>query len=130
MKFCLIVAALTGFFSVALGAAGDHMTAIVQQQDAFDTALRYNQLYSIFLSLLALYALRLPSVPGLLKASCVTFTAGILIFCGSLYTLALTGITALGYLTPVGGITLMAGWCLLAAYGYKQQKWGLEPPIK
>ncbi|MBU0799687.1 MAG: DUF423 domain-containing protein [Alphaproteobacteria bacterium] len=117
MKICLILAALTGFLSVALGAAGDHMAAIVQQQHAFDTALRYNQLYSIFLTLLALYAIRLPTLTPLLRISCFIFTAGLLIFCGSLYALALTGVTALGYLTPVGGVMLMLGWILLSAYG-------------
>lgn len=121
MKILLAIAALTGFASVALGAAGDHLATMVQQPHAFETALRYNQIYSPLLVALALYYSMLPEPPArtLLKAACTAFMAGTLIFCGSLYALAFTGLTTLGYLTPAGGITLMAGWLLLGAYGIK-----------
>lgn len=120
MKILLIIAALTGFASVAFGAAGDHLATMVQQPHAFTTALRYNQLYSPLLVALALYGCLLPEAPAwTLKAACAALMAGTLIFCSSLYALAFTGLTVLGYLTPVGGITLMAGWLLLAAYGLK-----------
>jgi uncharacterized membrane protein YgdD (TMEM256/DUF423 family) len=119
MKILLIIAAFTGFVSVALGAAGDHLATIIRQPHAFETALRYNQLYSILLVALLLHTLHLPApLPKPLKTACIAFIAGILIFCGSLYALALTGITALGYLTPAGGILLMAGWLLLVCYGW------------
>lgn len=122
MRLLLIIAALTGFSSVALGAAGDHLAAIIRTPHAFETALRYNQLYSILLVAVLLHARHLPApVPQTLKASCIAFMTGLLIFCGSLYILAFTGVTAFGYATPAGGILLMAGWLLLARYGWTRQ---------
>ena len=113
MKILLAIAAVTGFASVALGAAGDHLAHIIQQHHAFETALRYNQLYSPLLMVLALYSSLLPEPPvRIFKTACVAFLAGTLIFCGSLYALAFTGIPTLGYLTPIGGISLMAGWLM------------------
>lgn len=117
MKLLLIAAAIAGLISVALGAAGDHLSEIIQNTHAFETGLRYNQLYSILLTALLLYASnhnRPLSMP--LKICCLTFAAGMLIFCGSLYALSFTGIAFLGYLTPVGGILLMSGWLTLAVY--------------
>ena len=66
---------------------------------------------------LALYA---PPPSRLLSAARAAFMAGTLLFCGSLYALAFSGLSALGMVTPFGGITLMAGWLLLAAYGIKR----------
>ena len=120
MKALLVTAALTGFASVALGAAGDHLAGIVRQPHAFETALRYNQLYSPLLAALALYGLLLPEPPArALKAAGFAFMAGLLLFCGSLYALAFTGLASFGYMTPAGGVILMAGWLLLAGYGLK-----------
>jgi uncharacterized membrane protein YgdD (TMEM256/DUF423 family) len=42
------------------------------------------------------------------------FAAGILLFSGSLYALALTGVTILGAVTPIGGLAFLAGWACLA----------------
>jgi uncharacterized membrane protein YgdD (TMEM256/DUF423 family) len=50
------------------------------------------------------------------SAVCWLLSAGILIFCGSLYTLALTGVRTLGAITPIGGVCFIAGWLLLAYY--------------
>jgi uncharacterized membrane protein YgdD (TMEM256/DUF423 family) len=48
------------------------------------------------------------------RAVAALFVAGVAIFSGSLYALALTGVTTLGAVTPVGGLLLMAGWVTLA----------------
>jgi uncharacterized membrane protein YgdD (TMEM256/DUF423 family) len=47
---------------------------------------------------------------------CWLLIAGVLIFSGSLYTLALTGVRSLGAITPIGGVCFIAGWLLLAYY--------------
>jgi uncharacterized membrane protein YgdD (TMEM256/DUF423 family) len=47
------------------------------------------------------------------------FTAGVVIFAGSLYALALTGTGVLGAVTPLGGLLLLAGWALVAADGLR-----------
>ncbi len=113
----LAIAATTGFLSVALGAAGDHLASIIRHEHAFETALRYNQLYSLLLVALALHA---PPPSRLLTLARAAFMAGMLLFCGSLYALAFTGLAALGMVTPFGGVTLMAGWLALSAYAIKR----------
>jgi uncharacterized membrane protein YgdD (TMEM256/DUF423 family) len=52
----------------------------------------------------------------------ILFTAGILVFAGSLYALALTGLGVLGAVTPVGGLLLLAGWGLVALDGLASAK--------
>ena len=56
---------------------------------------------------------------GRATLAALLFQAGILLFCGSLYLLALTGITAFGYITPLGGLCLVAGWIVLALAALK-----------
>jgi uncharacterized membrane protein YgdD (TMEM256/DUF423 family) len=121
----LAASAITGFIAVALGAAGDHLAELIVQEHAFETALRYNQLYSLLMVALALHTMKTPEPwPSTLRAARAVFMAGALLFCGSLYALAFTGMAALGYMTPFGGIMLMAGWLLLAAYAFKAAKSG------
>jgi len=54
------------------------------------------------------------SAAGWLQASAICFVLGIFIFSGSLYTMAFTGITRLGMITPIGGVFLIVAWLLLA----------------
>jgi uncharacterized membrane protein YgdD (TMEM256/DUF423 family) len=51
----------------------------------------------------------------MVRAAGWSFTAGIFLFSGSLYALALTGITTFGAITPLGGLAFLAGWALLVA---------------
>jgi uncharacterized membrane protein YgdD (TMEM256/DUF423 family) len=90
---------------------------------AFETGARYQMYHG--LGLLALAALmgqgqRLQAPAGLMLA-------GVLLFCGSLYAMALTGIRALGAVTPVGGICLLIawGWVVVASLAGKTK--GREP---
>jgi uncharacterized membrane protein YgdD (TMEM256/DUF423 family) len=52
------------------------------------------------------------------------FTAGIVIFSGTLYLLAITGLTWLGAITPIGGLLLMAGWAALIVEGFTRGRSG------
>ena len=70
---------------------------------------------------LAALAARGPAKP-LAQAAALLFLAGILLFSGSLYGLALTGIHALGFVTPFGGLALIAGWITLALAALKLEK--------
>ena len=118
-RVLLLLAALFGFTGVGLGAFAAH--GLKGQLSAeylavFQTGAHYQMLHA--LALLALAGLW-PRLGGrLLVAAGLCFCAGILLFSGSLYALTLTGIRALGMITPVGGLTLLAGWwCLgLAAW--------------
>lgn len=115
----LLLAAMFGFSGVGLGAFAAH--ALKGQLSAeylavFQTGVHYQMLHA--LALLGLAGLWQRLGGRLLTAAGVCFGAGILLFSGSLYALTLSGISALGMITPVGGLTLLAGWlCLgLAAW--------------
>ena len=105
------LAALAGFFAVALGAFGAHGLKPVFDQNGtlavWQTAALYHLVHAVVLLVLATRA-EVPRVPFAL------FGAGIVIFSGSLYTLALTNVQWLGALTPLGGLCLLAGWLALA----------------
>jgi uncharacterized membrane protein YgdD (TMEM256/DUF423 family) len=78
----------------------------------FETGVRYQMYHA--LALLAV-ALMMSRVEGrFVVIAGWSFTAGILIFSGSLYALALTGVTTLGAITPIGGLAFLAGWVALA----------------
>ena len=108
----LAVAAINGFIAVAAGAFGAH--GLQSRIDAhalqtFETAARYQMYHALAIGLAALAA---RGAAG--NAACILFLAGINLFSGSLYMLALTGVRALGFVTPLGGLAFLAGWAALA----------------
>ena len=118
-RVLLLLAALFGFTGVGLGAFAAH--GLKGQLSAeylavFQTGVHYQMLHA--LALLGLAALWQRLGGRLLTAAGVCFCVGILLFSGSLYALTLSGISALGMITPVGGLMFLAGWfCLgLAAW--------------
>ena len=111
-----MIAAILGGLGVALGAFGAHALSARLTPDllqTFETGVRYH-FYHAFALLAVAYAIgrwpqsNLPTIAGWL------FVAGVLIFSGSLYLLALTGIRWLGAITPIGGVAFIAGWLCLA----------------
>ena len=118
-RVLLLLAALFGFTGVGLGAFAAHGLngqLSAEYLAVFQTGVHYQMLHA--LALLALAALWQRLGGRLLTAAGVCFCVGILLFSGSLYALTLTGIGALGMITPLGGLTFLAGWfCLgLAAW--------------
>jgi len=81
----------------------------------FETGVRYHLYHALALVATAL-VLRRDQFQGsrLVTASGWLFVAGIVLFSGSLYGLALTGIPGLGAVTPLGGVAFLAAWILLA----------------
>jgi len=113
----LVSGGLLGLGGVIVGALLDHSVAnLVLQIHAADTALRYQQLNAIIITMLGLIlcfsSLSSPDRKRL-AITAILLTSGTLIFCGSLYVLAFTGVAYAAYGTPIGGITLMAGWAAL-----------------
>ena len=113
-QFFLAASAISGFLAVALGAFGAH--ALKQRLSAdmlavYETAVQYHFYHT--LALLAVAVLMVGGAQGL-KLSAVLFLVGTLIFSGSLYALALSGVKILGAVTPIGGLLLLAGWACLA----------------
>ena len=112
-QFFLAASAISGFIAVALGAFGAH--ALKQRLSAdmlavYETAVQYHFYHT--LALLAVAVLMVGGAQGL-KLSAVLFLVGTLIFSGSLYALALSGVKILGAITPIGGLCLLAGWACL-----------------
>jgi uncharacterized membrane protein YgdD (TMEM256/DUF423 family) len=123
MSRILLIAAVSGFLTVAIGAFAAHglRDALDAQQMAWvETGVRYQAWHSLaLLALAVLAALR----PGrLLFASAGAFTIGILLFSGSLYALALSGERAVALVTPFGGALFLIGWVLLAVYAWRLRR--------
>jgi uncharacterized membrane protein YgdD (TMEM256/DUF423 family) len=111
-----ILGALAGVVGVALGAFGAHGLEgrlSPEMLDVFETAVRYHLYHALALVATAAILARLPS-SRLVAAAGWAFLAGIVLFSGSLYLLALTGARGLGAITPLGGIAFLVGWALLA----------------
>jgi len=114
MNIWLLLAAVNGFLSVAAGAFGAHgLQGRLEPQalQIFETAARYQMYHALALGLAALL-LRAPRLRGAALAAAL-FLAGIVLFSGSLYVLALTGVRWLGMITPFGGAAFLAGWLAL-----------------
>ena len=106
-----------GFTGVALGAFGAHALKARLAPEllaTFDTGVRYQLTHALALLAVAWACTRWPG--RRVHWSGGLFTAGTLLFSGSLYALALTGVRGFGIVTPIGGVALLLGWlCLLAA---------------
>ena len=103
-----------GLLAVLAGAAGVHTLRNVLDTDAlriFETAMRFQMFHA--LALLAIGALSSRWTSGLVNAAGWLFIAGVLIFSGSLYILAITDIGVFGAVAPIGGLRLMLGWAML-----------------
>jgi uncharacterized membrane protein YgdD (TMEM256/DUF423 family) len=107
-----------GFLGVAAGAFGAHaLRARVTAEllAVFETGARYQMYHALALLLVAIVAARATSrAARAARAAGWLFAAGIVVFSGSLYLLALTGVRILGAITPLGGLCFLAGWIALA----------------
>lgn len=115
-KVFIAIGALAGLLAVMLGAFGAH--ALRGQIDenllvAFNTGAQYQMYHALALLMVGVLAQLFPG-HKLLNWSSLLFVAGMLLFSGSLYALALTQIKWFGPVTPVGGLAFMVGWLLLA----------------
>ncbi len=111
----VIVGALSGFVSVAAGAFGAHALKARLPADllaVFDTGARYQLAHALAIVAAAWAVSRWPGSGAALAGW--LFVAGTILFSGSLYALALTGVRALGAITPIGGVAFLAGWLALA----------------
>jgi uncharacterized membrane protein YgdD (TMEM256/DUF423 family) len=107
----LMIGVVNGFLTVALGAVGAHALRSHIAPDlytVFQTGVEYHSIHALTLLALGLLALHHPSKA--LNLSGWLMSAGILLFCGSLYLLALSGNRSLGVITPFGGAALLSGW--------------------
>lgn len=123
----LEIAACLGFLAVALGAFGAHgmkekwdalpdKKESAHREDVWRTAAQYQLTHSV-----ALLSLALTGVNTRFRWTARWWIAGIIVFSGSLYLYAYTGIKRFGAVTPFGGLLLMAGWFALVLRSRKKE---------
>jgi uncharacterized membrane protein YgdD (TMEM256/DUF423 family) len=147
VRHFLILASVLGFIGVAAGTFGAHgLEEIIKsngaaetfareatpqsKQDAtqrllenFNTGVRYNMYHALALLAVAWisahtreYRHKSPTVAGW------AFVIGVILFSGSLYVMAVTGLRWLGMITPIGGVSFLIGWTMLGFTGLKMNR--------
>lgn len=114
-RFLAASGAISGGVGVAAGAFGAHALRARLEPGllaVFETGARYQMYHA--LALLAAAWLAGAGAPAQAAWAGRLFIAGTVLFSGSLYVLALTGISAFGVITPLGGVAFIAGWAALA----------------
>ena len=110
----LLLASLFGLVAVALGALGAHalektLNPILLQR--YHTGVEYQFYHSLALLAVGLWLKIQPNKR--LNYAGILFTLGIILFSGSLYLYALSGIKTFGMITPLGGVAFIAGWAIM-----------------
>jgi len=113
-KLILMTASILLALAVAIGAFGVHglkSHISVEMMQIYKTGVEYHFYHALGLLFIGVLSVSYPS--GLLNWSAIMLAVGIILFSGSLYVLAITGINWLGVITPFGGLCFIAGWVLL-----------------
>ena len=115
-RLAIVVGSAAMFVAVALGAFGAHALKSRLTPDmsaVWQTAVQYHAWHSLAVLAVGMLLLQWPGQRAVEVAGWL-FVAGIVLFSGSLYAMALTGVRGLGAVTPIGGIAFLAGWAALA----------------
>ena len=115
-KFALFTGSINAMLAVMLGAFGAHglkdrLTG--EMLAVYQTGVQYHFYHSLGLIIIGIIAFHVPA-SGLMKWSAGIMLAGIILFSGSLYLLAITDLRWLGMITPLGGTAFIISWLLLA----------------
>lgn len=114
-RLFVVLGSISAFVAVAAGAFGAHALRTQLTSDllaVFDTAARYQMSHALALLAVAWACSRWPTRAVRWSGWC--FVAGTVLFCGSLYALAMTGQRGFGVVAPLGGLAFLVGWALLA----------------
>ena len=121
-KRFLIIGGIIGLLGVAIGAVGTHgLSDLLEahgRAGTFDTAVHYHQIHALMLVLVAILHGKTSSHSAMTRAG-YFFLAGIFLFSGSLYILAIFDIGIMGAIAPLGGTSLILGWGSIAWGAYK-----------
>jgi len=112
--------ALLGVLAGAFGAHALRGSLTPDLSAIFETAVRYQLVHALALLATAWACVRWPGVAA--NAAGALFSVGIVLFSGSLYLLALTGMRGLGAITPLGGLAFIAGWGCLASAAWRNKR--------
>jgi len=111
----LMIASFSGMIAVMLGAFGSHALKSMLSQngrlETYELAVRYQFYHTLALLAIGLLMERISGKS--LRVSAVAMIAGIILFSGSLYVLAIFNTTVVVFITPVGGVFLICGWAAL-----------------
>lgn len=121
-KLFLMLAAASAFFGVAMGAFGAHGLRTVLSPDmleVYKTGVNYQMWHALGLGIIALLLQQAPASKWLIGAAYLMF-AGIVLFSGSLYALAVFELKWLGMITPFGGVAFLLAWLLLGVYAVRK----------
>ncbi|NQU55321.1 MAG: DUF423 domain-containing protein [Bacteroidetes bacterium] len=113
-KIILMTASALLVLAVAIGAFGAHGLKSHfsnEMMQVYKTGVEYHFYHALGLLLVGLLSVSMPS--SVINWSAICLTVGIVLFSGSLYLLSVTGIKWLGAITPLGGLSFIAGWILL-----------------
>ena len=120
-RVALFLAAVLLFAGVVAGAFGGHALKSRLAPDLmaiYQTGVQYHVWHARGLLGVGI-ALTLRPESGALAAAAWMLVAGLVLFCGSLYALALTGVRGFGAVTPIGGVAFLAAWAALAWAAWK-----------
>jgi uncharacterized membrane protein YgdD (TMEM256/DUF423 family) len=118
-RAALVAGAIGGGLAVVLGAFGAHALRGVLDERAlaiWHTGVEYQFWHA--LALLVIGTLARSGAGKSLRIAAVAFVLGVVMFSGSLYVLALGGPGAVGFVTPIGGVSLIAGWGALLMHAW------------
>jgi uncharacterized membrane protein YgdD (TMEM256/DUF423 family) len=122
----LMLAGLLGFGAVALGAFAAHRLEPALQAlgttDTFELAVRYQFYHAIALLAVGVWMRTHPAALPMLVGAVLCFSGGVACFSGSLYVLAFTKSIQVWWVTPLGGLLLLAGWLLLMLAAWKERQ--------
>jgi uncharacterized membrane protein YgdD (TMEM256/DUF423 family) len=121
----LLAAALLGCLSVGLGAFGAHalketLTAS-GRVDTFELAVKYQFYHTLALLAIGLLMNKIPGAALMVSSGLIA--GGVILFSGSLYLLALTSFRFVVFLTPIGGVLMLAGWATMAYAILTKKPW-------
>lgn len=118
----LAASGILGFLGVAFGAFAAHglkNKLSAEMLTIFETGARYHLLHACVLLGIAILARHMDTIA--IRVAGYAMVIGILIFSGSLYALAITGIRGLGAITPIGGLAFLVGWGAVAWAAFSGQ---------
>ena len=119
-KLWMTAGSFFGFFGVVLGAFGAHgLKNILSDKSLaiYQTAVQYQMIHALVLLALGIWTSQNSLIHS---AACgYSFIVGIVLFSGSLYSLALTDIKVLGAITPLGGLSFLFGWIAFAFLAWR-----------
>ena len=121
IRLWLAIAGLGGLSSVAMGALATHLVDDTKAADLLKMGALYGMVHAAALIALIGFAQGREPRRGAAVVAGWSFGVGIVLFSGSLFILALTGVTPISWATPIGGAALMLGWTALGFLAFRRR---------